>query len=85
MAAGQARGGNVVKFLSSFMSLFIAGSRQSQRHEGEHVRWATDPLSHPALDTMSERELGDVPFRLTARRTDHETAARQAAACGGGC
>ncbi len=35
--------------------------------------WVIDPLSHPVLDTMSERELGDVPFRLTARRTAYET------------
>ncbi|MBZ9853017.1 hypothetical protein LB566_04355 [Mesorhizobium sp. CA13] len=41
---------------------------------GETVAWLTDPLSHPVLSAMSERELGDMPFRLTARRTAHETA-----------
>ena len=25
-------------------------------------RWQCDPLSHPALDTMTQRELGDLPF-----------------------
>lgn len=34
--------------------------------------WLNDPLSHPALGAMSERELGDVPFRLSAYRTDFE-------------
>ncbi|RVA68901.1 hypothetical protein EN916_31555, partial [Mesorhizobium sp. M7A.F.Ca.CA.001.11.2.1] len=50
--------------------------------DGETQRWLTDPLSHPVLNTMSERELGDVPFRLTARRTVHETAPLHA---GGRC
>lgn len=26
-------------------------------------RWRADPLSHPALARMSERELGDLPIR----------------------
>jgi len=46
------------------------------RDDGEVARWVTDPLSHPALDTMSERELGDMPFRLTARRTAYEADCR---------
>jgi len=27
------------------------------------LQWVRDPLSHPVLDSMSERELGDLPFR----------------------
>ena len=27
------------------------------------LAWVCDPLSHPALQTMSERELADLPFR----------------------
>jgi hypothetical protein len=27
------------------------------------LRWLRDPLSHPALEAMSERELADLPFR----------------------
>ena len=46
------------------------------RDEEEIARWVTDPLSHPVLDTMSERELGDMPFRLTAGRTVYETGCR---------
>lgn len=28
----------------------------------DKVAWARDPLSHPALETMSARELADLPF-----------------------
>jgi len=51
----------------------LAGTEVSPGDDGEIARWITDPLSHPALDAMSERELGDMPFRLTARRTAYET------------
>lgn len=44
--------------------------------EGDNAGWMRDPLSHPVLNAMSERELGDMPFRLTARRTAFETATR---------
>jgi hypothetical protein len=27
------------------------------------LQWLRDPLSHSALEPMSERELGDLPFR----------------------
>ncbi len=27
------------------------------------LHWFRDPLSHPALEAMNERELGDLPFR----------------------
>ena len=60
-----------MKILSLLKGLSSAGSRQP--HDSEITRWVVDPLSHPVLDAMSERELGDVPFRLTAYRTAHET------------
>ncbi|CCV02965.1 conserved exported hypothetical protein [Mesorhizobium metallidurans STM 2683] len=63
-----------MKILSLFRIFSVAGTVQSLSHESEKTRWVIDPLSHPVLDTMSERELGDVPFRLTARRTAYETA-----------
>ncbi|MER9721728.1 MULTISPECIES: hypothetical protein [unclassified Mesorhizobium] len=56
----------------SLLKVFAAGYTR-RRHDGV-LNWVTDPLSHPVLDTMSERELGDMPFRLTARRTAYETA-----------
>jgi hypothetical protein len=29
---------------------------------GPNVAWRRDPLSHPALRAMSQRDLGDLPF-----------------------
>ncbi len=55
------------------LSLLKGLSKARPRDDGEIARWVTDPLSHPVLNTMSERELGDMPFRLTARRTAYET------------
>ncbi|MDX8452113.1 hypothetical protein RFM98_05035 [Mesorhizobium sp. VK9D] len=51
----------------------LSGAEASPRHDGDIARWIVDPLSHPVLDTMSQRELGDMPFRLTAGRTAYET------------
>jgi hypothetical protein len=51
----------------------LSGTGAGHYHESDIVRWVVDPLSHPVLDTMSERELGDMPFRLTAYRTVYET------------
>lgn len=64
----------MVKILSLLRAFSVSGAGQGPRHD-EIANWVTDPLSHPVLDTMSERELGDVPFRLTARRTAYETGA----------
>ncbi|MER9031706.1 MULTISPECIES: hypothetical protein [unclassified Mesorhizobium] len=64
--------------VSLFKILAAAGLRPDRydgMHGGDVIDWVTDPLSHPVLDTMSERELGDIPFRLTARRTAYETGA----------
>ena len=33
------------------------------------AEWIRDPLSHPALEVMSERELADLPFRSAPSRT----------------
>ncbi|MDX8438119.1 hypothetical protein [Mesorhizobium australafricanum] len=52
----------------------LSGTEASPRDDGDIARWIVDPLSHPVLDTMSQRELGDMPFRLTAGRTAYETA-----------
>ncbi|UCI25457.1 hypothetical protein [Mesorhizobium sp. B2-8-5] len=50
----------------------LSGAEARPRDDDVMTRWITDPLSHPVLDIMSERELGDMPFRLTARRTAYE-------------
>lgn len=73
----------MLRILSSLKVFFAADTQYEPRQESEAQRWLTDPLSHPVLNTMSERELGDVPFRLTARRTVHETASLHAGF--GGC
>ncbi|RWK25896.1 MAG: hypothetical protein E5X49_06820 [Mesorhizobium sp.] len=63
-----------MKILSLLKGLSVAAP---VRHDdGDIARWVVDPLSHPVLETMSERELGDMPFRLTAGRTVYETACR---------
>jgi hypothetical protein len=74
----------MLNMLSSLKALFVVNTPHQPRSESDTLRWLTDPLSHPVLNTMSERELGDVPFRLTARRTVHETTALHAG-FGGRC
>lgn len=35
----------------------------------EMQRWCADPLAHPAVERMTERELGDLPWpRFTVRQ-----------------
>jgi hypothetical protein len=74
----------MLRMLASLKVLFAGGTPYEPRSQSDTQTWLTDPLSHPVLNTMSERELGDVPFRLTARRTVHETASLQAGS-GGRC
>jgi hypothetical protein len=74
----------MLRMLSSLKVLFAGGTPYEPRSQSDAQTWLTDPLSHPVLNTMSERELGDVPFRLTARRTVHETTSWQAG-FGGRC
>ncbi|WFP62417.1 MULTISPECIES: hypothetical protein [unclassified Mesorhizobium] len=63
-----------MKILSLLKGLSNAASTKGRHDDGEIAHWVVDPLSHPVLDAMSERELGDMPFRLTAGRTAYETA-----------
>lgn len=57
-------------------SLFgIQGPRSGNttpRHFDDTAPWLRDPLSHPALESMSQRELADLPFRTSARPTPME-------------
>ncbi|TIQ26477.1 MAG: hypothetical protein E5X48_33920 [Mesorhizobium sp.] len=62
-----------MKILSLLKGLSNAPPTKGRHDDGEIARWVVDPLSHPVLDAMSERELGDMPFRLTAGRTAYET------------
>ncbi|MER9232318.1 hypothetical protein NKI56_09475 [Mesorhizobium sp. M0622] len=61
----------MVKILS-WLGAFSPIGTQQRRQDSHAISWVADPLSHPVLDTMSERELADMPFRLTARRTAYE-------------
>jgi len=65
-----------MKILSLLKALSSAAPAPDRHDGGEIAHWVADPLSHPVLDAMSERELGDMPFRLTAGRTAYETACR---------
>jgi len=49
-----------MKILSFVRSLFEQAA--AQPGNDEVAVWVRDPLAHPALQIMSERELGDLPF-----------------------
>lgn len=42
--------------------LGLAGTAGEQVDPEQRARWVSDPLAHPDLDAMSERELADLPF-----------------------
>ncbi len=65
-----------MKILSLLKGLSSIEMKPGRHDDSEIARWVGDPLSHPVLEMMSERELGDMPFRLTARRTAYETLCR---------
>jgi hypothetical protein len=49
------------------MKIFSIGTgwaslRRKTRDQGDCPDWISDPLSHPDVDAMTERELGDLPF-----------------------
>lgn len=50
----------MLKFLLSYLSRV---SVQQAPDPALRLQWIRDPLSHPILDAMSERELADLPFR----------------------
>ena len=50
------------------ISLLRALSTAHDRAEPEsRAHWLRDPLAHPDLEAMSERELADLPFARAAR------------------
>lgn len=52
----------MLKFLlAAYRWMLIAGN--DERDDQTRFQWCRDPLSHPAIECMSERELGDLPFR----------------------
>lgn len=66
-----------MKFLS-FVQL-LSGARARVPASDEIVAWMRDPLAHPALGAMSQRELGDLPFtRGCQAGLDDHNAVREA-------
>ena len=53
---------NMLKFLLSQFR-HRARPRKTVLDSALCRQWVRDPLSHPVLESMSERELGDLPFR----------------------
>jgi hypothetical protein len=48
--------------LNLMSGLFWApGPRAGEAPERDRERWRRDPLSHPSLRCLSQRELGDLP------------------------
>jgi hypothetical protein len=48
-----------MKIISTLLGLSTATARVQRQARPE---WLRDPLAHPDLDAMSERELADLPF-----------------------
>ena len=50
----------------SALRRLVAGRKKSEtRHD---AAWLSDPLMHPDVQAMSERELADLPFSRSAQR-----------------
>jgi hypothetical protein len=56
-----------MKIFSRFTRLF-ANPGKGKVSADDELRWWRDPLSHPAIEAMSSRELGDLPLSRIARR-----------------
>jgi hypothetical protein len=66
------------------MKIFSIGTHSAARRTPRNTAtdqesWILDPLSHPDVDAMTERELGDLPFNRGYRG-----ALENAADCGCG-
>ncbi len=48
----------IISILSDLSTNWRRGASGSE----SRLRWLRDPLAHPALEAMSERELADLPF-----------------------
>ena len=51
---------------------FSKGDRSSDRHPRESAAadWLRDPLAHPDIEAMDERQRADLPFRTFAMAAD---------------
>ena len=55
-----------MKIFSWFSRLLIAAAKPRPGSVATPPAWRDDPLSHPILEKMSERELADLPMRGVA-------------------
>lgn len=56
-----------MKIISNLLGLSTT-SRPPSKDAERGAEWIRDPLAHPALEAMSERELADLPFCGELRR-----------------
>jgi hypothetical protein len=55
--------------VSMFLRQFASATPDADRRT-ECERWFADPLSHPDLQRMDSRQLGDLPIGGVSRRAD---------------
>lgn len=55
-----------MKIISTWLGLSTAADRVADRRM--RPEWLRDPLAHPDLEAMGERELADLPFSRAPRR-----------------
>ena len=51
-------------FLNALKSAphYVSHLRSKEDHAEVSARWRSDPLAHPSLAEMNQRELADLPF-----------------------
>ena len=54
-----------MRIFSALRRLMPGGNKRQRRQE---EAWLSDPLMHPDVQAMTERELADLPFGRSARR-----------------
>jgi hypothetical protein len=62
-----------MKIISTLLGLSTAADRADEGQS--RLEWLRDPLAHPDLDAMSERELADLPFSRGQRTAPTSLAA----------
>lgn len=58
-----------MKIFSSLHALLHAPSSNPESERERFLGWMRDPLSHPDIERMDARELGDLPFNPGFRRS----------------
>lgn len=58
-----------MKIFSSLHALLFAPSSGPETERERCLGWMRDPLSHPDIERMDARELGDLPFSPGFRRS----------------